>query len=458
MSSKSANIKLSDGAKFCIDALEARGFEAYVVGGCVRDAVLGIVPSDFDIATNALPTQTEDVFASLGSETYDAGKKHGTISVLFKENPQTEVVEITTYRSDGEYVDSRHPENVQFLSTIEEDLARRDFTMNAIAYNPRIGLVDPYGGMSDIQARVIRCVGDPRKRLSEDALRSLRACRFKSQLGFSIESATWQSAVALKSNILAISSERVTTEIDKMLRGENVLDALLECADVLEVVLPEITACRGFDQHTKYHAYDVWEHIAHVVQSVKNTQLLRWAALCHDLGKPSTYFMDERGAGHFYGHEVQGKRIATEMMKRFTLRNQMKDQLIKLVERHNDTLRPDAKSIISTIRLLNGDVWLYRQLLELKRADALGHASKYNKQVQDYDEIEALLDKMIEAGIVFNVRDLAITGSDLLDLGLAEGPVIKEKLNIALQWVQSGVCVNTRESLLAQMQKNLSRK
>ena len=168
--------------------------------------------------------------------------------------------------------------------------------------------------------------------------------------------------------------------------------------------------------------------------------------------------MDEKGAGHFYGHEVQGKRIATEMMKRFTLKNQMKDQLIKLVERHNDTLRPDAKSIISTIRLLNGDVWLYRQLLELKRADALGHASKYNKQVQDYDEIEALLDEMIEAGIVFDVRDLAITGSDLLDLGLAEGPVIKEKLNIALQWVQSGVCVNTRESLLAQMQKNLSRK
>ena len=458
MSSKSANIKLSDGAKFCIDALEARGFEAYVVGGCVRDAVLGIIPADFDIATNALPTQTEDVFASVGLETYDAGKKHGTISVLFRENPETEVVEITTYRSDGEYVDSRHPKNVQFLSTIEEDLARRDFTMNAIAYNPRSGLVDPYGGLSDIQARMIRCVGDPRKRLSEDALRSLRACRFKSQLGFSIESATWQSAVALKSNILAISFERVTTEIDKMLRGENVLNALLECADVLEVVLPEITACRGFDQHTKYHAYDVWEHIAHVVQSVKNTRLLRWAALCHDLGKPSTYFMDERGAGHFYGHEVQGKRIATEMMKRITLKNQMKDQLIKLVERHNDTLRPDAKSIISTIRLLSGDVWLYRQLLELKRADALGHASKYNKQVQDYDEIEALLDEMIEAGIVFDVRDLAITGSDLLELGLAEGPVIKEKLNIALQWVQSGVCVNTRESLLAQMQKNLSRK
>ena len=458
MSSKNVNIKLSDGAKFCAEALEARGFEAYVVGGCVRDSILGAVPADFDIATNALPAQTEDVFSSLGLETYDAGKKHGTISVLCKENPETEVVEVTTYRSDGKYIDSRHPENVQFLNTIEEDLARRDFTMNAIAYNPKRGIIDPYSGMQDIQARLIRCVGDARKRLSEDALRSLRACRFKSQLGFEIEAETWKSAVALKSNILAISNERVTTEIDKMLRGENILHALLECADVLEVVLPEITACRGFDQHTKYHAYDVWEHIAHVVQSVQNTQLLRWAALCHDLGKPSTYFMDDRGAGHFYGHEVQGERIATEMMKRFTLKNTMKEQLIRLVERHNDTLRPDAKSIISTVRLLNGDVWLYRQLLELKRADARGHASAYNKQVQDYDEIEELLDKMIANGVVFNVRDLAISGSDLLNLGLTEGPVIKEKLNIALQWVQNGVCVNTRESLLTQMKKNLSRK
>ena len=441
-----------------MNALEARGFEAYAVGGCVRDSILELQPADFDIATNALPTQTEDVFTSLGLETYDSGKKHGTISVLFKDSGETEVIEVTTYRSDGEYLDSRHPENVQFLNTIEEDLARRDFTMNAIAFNPHTGFIDPYAGRQDIQARQIKCVGDPKKRFSEDALRTLRACRFKGQLGFSIEAETWASAVALKSEILSISNERVTTEIDKLLLSENVLHALLECADVLEIALPEITACRSFDQHTKYHAYDVWEHIAHVVQSVHCTRLLRWSALCHDLGKPSTFFMDEKGAGHFYGHEVQGKRIATEMMKRFTLKNTLKDQLIKLVERHNDTLRPDAKSIISTIRLLNGDVWLYRQLLELKRADSLGHASAYTKQVQDFDEIEDLLDKMIENGIVFNVRDLAITGSDLLDLGLAEGPVIKDKLNIALQWVQTGLSINTRDSLLSQMQKNINRK
>ena len=457
MNSKSVKIKLSEGAKFCISALEARGFEAYVVGGCVRDAILGLHPADFDIATNALPTQTEDVFKSKGAETFDAGKKHGTISVMFKNGAETEVVEVTTYRSDGEYLDSRHPEKVEFLSSIEEDLARRDFTMNAIAYNPETGIVDPYAGISDIQSRLIRCVGDPKKRFSEDALRILRACRFRSQLGFSVEPKSWQSAVALKSGILSISDERITTEIDKMLAGENVCDALLECADVLEVAIPEITACRGFDQHTKYHAYDVWTHIAHVVQSVTNTQLLRWAALCHDLGKPSTFFMDEKGAGHFYGHELQGKRIATEMMKRFTLKNTMKEQLIKLVERHNDTLRPDARSIISTIRLLNGDVWLYRQLLELKRADSRGHASSYTKQVHDYDEIEKLLDEMLEKGIVFNVKDLAISGTDLLNLGLQEGPVLKEKLEIALQWVQTGLCPNTKDALISQMQKNLSR-
>ncbi len=449
------HINLSDAARTCIETLEKAGFEAFAVGGCVRDSILGLEPADFDIATNALPSVTEEIFARAGNKTFNVGKKHGTISVLFEEGGDSETVEVTTYRADGDYLDSRHPEEVQFLRTIEEDLARRDFTMNAIAFNPRVGIVAPYDGLRDIENKIIRCVGDPQKRFSEDALRILRACRFKSQLGFDIDEATWTSAVSKKSNVLSIADERVTTEIDKLLQGDHVLEALLDCADVLETAIPELTACRGFDQHTKYHKFDVYEHIAQVVSHVKNTQLLRWAAICHDLGKPSTFFMDEKGAGHFYGHEKQGVRIAKAMLKRFSIPNKLKEQILLLVLRHNDTLSPTKRSIITTIRLMNGDVWLYRQLLALKRADSLGHANAYVKQVDTYNEIEKMLDDMVAQGIVFDVKNLDINGHDLMELGVEEGPTIKEKLQIGLEWVQSGVCKNSREELIAQFKKNL---
>ena len=451
------HINLSDNALFCIETLENAGFEAFAVGGCVRDSILGEKPHDFDIATNALPNVSEEIFKRAGKKTFDVGKKHGTISVLF-EGEKSDTVEVTTYRSDGDYLDSRHPESVEFLKTIEEDLARRDFTMNAIAYNPKRGIVAPYDGIRDIKNKVIRCVGDPKRRFAEDALRILRACRFKSQLGFDIEADTWSSAVSKKSTVLHLPNERITTEIDKLLQGEFVLEALLDCADVLEVAIPELTACRGFDQRTKYHKFDVYEHIAHVVAHAKNTQLLRWAALCHDLGKPSTYFMDEKGAGHFYGHEYQGERIAKEMLKRFSIPGKTKDQILRLIVRHNDTLSPTRKSIVSTIRMMDGDVWLYRQLLDLKRADSLGHANAYVKQVDTYNEIENMLDDMIESGIVFDVKDLDISGGDLMQLGIEEGPAIKEKLEVGLEWVQCGVCKNNKGDLIAQFQKNLQRK
>ena len=448
------HINLSDAARACIGTLEGAGFEAFAVGGCVRDSILGQTPADFDIATNALPSVTEEIFARAGKKTFNVGKKHGTISVLFEEGGVSETVEVTTYRADGAYLDARHPENVKFLRTIEEDLARRDFTMNAIAYNPRVGIVAPYDGLRDIENKIIRCVGDPQKRFSEDALRILRACRFKSQLGFDIEDATWKAAVSKKSNLLLIADERITTEIDKLLQGDHVLDALLDCVDALETAIPELTTCRGFDQHTKYHKFDVYEHIAQVVAHAKNTQLLRWAALCHDLGKPSTFFIDEKGAGHFYGHERQGKRVAKAMLKRFSIPEKTKERILVLIERHNDTLSPTKKSIISTIRLMNGDVWLYRQLLELKRADSLGHANAYVKQVDTFNEIEKMLDDMLDQGIVFDVKNLDVNGNDLMALGIEEGPRIKEKLQIALEWVQGGVCKNNHDELVAQFKKN----
>lgn len=261
---------------------------------------------------------------------------------------------------------------------------------------------------------------------------------------------TYINAYRSKAQLLigGTSNERITTEVDKTLQGEFVLDALTTYPDLLEVAIPEITAARGFDQHTKYHAYDVWGHIARVVAFVKNTQLLRWAALCHDLGKPSTFFLGENGQGHFYGHAIQGKRIASTMLERFTLPNKTKEQIVTLVERHNDTLSPTTKSIRETIAKMNGDVDLFRELLALKRADSLGHAPDYTEQVHTYDEIENLLDQLLKDGFPFSIHELKINGDDLISAGVAPGPQIKELLETALKKVQIGEIQNDKNQIL----------
>lgn len=278
----SLKINLSSCAKFCFAMLEENGFEAWAVGGFVRDAILGRESDDIDITTNATPEQLEGIFSS-DAHILETGIKHGTVTVV----RDGQACEITTFRTDGNYKDARHPENVAFVRTLEEDLQRRDFTINAICWNQRNGLYDPLDGISDLESGVIRVIGDPKKRFEEDALRMLRAARFVSQLGFKIERDTWRGIQKSKSKLIFISKERVTSELEKLLTGEHVLESLVDCADIIEVALPEITGCRGFDQQTKYHAYDVWTHIAHVVHFVKNTSLLRWTALFHDIGKPS---------------------------------------------------------------------------------------------------------------------------------------------------------------------------
>ena len=452
-------IYLSKPCEQIVQTLNDCGFEAWAVGGCVRDSIMGKVPYDFDVTTNASPNDVKEIFEGRGHKTIDTGIKHGTVSVIIKdlENKQ-EVVEVTTYRSDGKYRDSRHPDEVTFVDSLDEDLKRRDFTINAIAYNPKIGIYDPHFGLDDIKNKTIKCVGSPKKRFVEDALRILRACRFVSTTGFDLDEKCFDAACASKSKLIMVSSERITNELDKLLAGEYVFKSLMQCVDLLEVVIPEISASKGFDQQTKYHAFDVWEHISHVVEHVDNEQLLRWAALCHDIGKPSMFFKDESGQGHFYGHAAQSKRLSENMLSRLTLKNSLKKDILTLVERHNDTLSPTKKSIISTIKLMNGDVNLFRKLLELKRADSLGHAHEYVDQVKIYDEIESLLDEMLTLGIVFKTSDLKINGKDMIDLGIKEGPKIKEKLEVALQWVQSEVCKNNREELLLKMKKNLSQK
>ena len=280
--------------------LHDAGYEAYIVGGCVRDRIMGREPKDYDITTSALPEQTAAVFA--GERIIETGMKHGTVTVLLDGEP----LEITTFRIDGTYSDSRHPDAVTFTPSLREDLARRDFTMNAMAYSSETGLVDPFGGQADIAAKYIRCVGDPDLRFREDALRILRALRFSSVLGFPIEPETDGAARYLCLLLKKISAERVFSELKQLLCGPDVRRVLLDYAGVLGAVLPEILPMQGFDQRNPHHCYDILEHTAAAVEAMPPEPALRLAALLHDVGKPECFFTDEDGVGHFYGHPKAG--------------------------------------------------------------------------------------------------------------------------------------------------------
>lgn len=439
---------LNQCAELCLEILNNSGFEAYVVGGAVRDFIMNKIPSDFDITTNATSDQIIELFRKSNLKIINTGIKYGTITILYKNGESVEKCEITTYRKDGKYLDSRHPEQVNFLTSLDEDLSRRDFTINAICYSPITGLYDKFNGIDDINAGIIRAIGDADVRFKEDALRILRLVRIASQTGFDIDEFTQSAALAQKSLLLDISSERVTAELTKMLQGDYVEQALCKYSEILEVVLPEIVACRGFDQHTKYHSLDVWEHIARVIGSVKNTPLLRWSALCHDMGKPSTFFKDKNGQGHFYGHAEQGYIITKYLLSRMTLKKSFTKDICTLVKRHNDTLSPTKKSIASTILKMNGDIDLFKNLLELKRADSLGHAEEYTNQRYVYDEIEKLLDEMISQGYIFKIQDLDIDGNDLKKLKIDESIQIKICLEKCLNAILFKNVKNTKDDLI----------
>ena len=380
-------IPLPPQAAFALAALEEAGFEAWCVGGFVRDALLGRACADVDVATDAPWQEVQRVFEAAGCRTHETGTAHGTLTVVVEQ----EALEITTYRDDGVYADARHPEAVSFVRTIEEDLARRDFTMNALAYHPKRGILDPYGGVADLEARTIRAVGDPARRFSEDALRILRACRFASQLGFSIEPATYAGMMANKGQLLRISAERVTHELECLLLGAHVHDALMGTVDVLAAVLPELVACKGFEQRTPYHVYDVLEHTAFVVQNTPPSPLVRWAALFHDMGKPAAFFQDADGTGRFYGHAKISVELARAAMGRLALSPAFVGRVLTLVKHHDDVIEPTPKAVKRALARLGGDVGLFRALCDLKRGDALAQAPRCAGRVELADELEEVL-------------------------------------------------------------------
>lgn len=449
MDTQRVHIELPFHAATSLDVLEQAGFEAWCVGGFVRDALMGKPGADIDVATSATWQQAQQAFEKQGFRTHETGVKHGTVTAIVDDEP----VEVTTYRIDGPYDDGRHPASVTFVRDIAADLNRRDFTMNAIAYHPTRGLLDPHHGVEDIASGVIRAVGDPERRFSEDALRILRACRFASQLGFSIDETTMAGMLACAPSLSNIAAERILKELQGFVCGLHAHDALMACADALVPLVPELSAMRGFDQKTPYHVYDVLEHTAYVMQNTPPYPLVRWAALFHDMGKPRAFFADESGTGHFYGHAKLSIEFARPVMKRLGMSPSFAADVLLLVRYHDDVIEPTPKAVKRMLRRLDGRIDLFRAMCDLKRGDALAQAPQCHSRVELADALDRTLDGILEAQEAFSLKDLAINGSDLMALGVNQGPEIGRLLESALEAVIDEQVANNRDDLLAFVQK-----
>lgn len=438
---------LPDTVKELLRRLEQAGFEAWAVGGCVRDTLLQKKPQDYDICTAAKPEQIKQVFA--GYQTVDTGIRHGTVSVITK----TGKIEITTYRGESGYSDGRHPDSVRFLLDIKEDLARRDFTINAMAYHPDRGICDPFGGMEDLQRGCIRCVGEAKQRFSEDALRILRALRFSSQLGFTLEKHTAAALEAEKKKLKLVSAERITEELCKLLLGNYAEQVLNRYAKVLLPIFPEIRSCIGFCQYSCYHHLDVWQHIAASVGAAKPVLAVRLALFFHDIGKPKCFTRDEKGIGHFYGHPQISRKMAEAMCARLRLPAQLEEQVLLLVKQHDRPIELTERSIKRLLMRYGEDTFFL--LLEVKRGDAAAHhPSIVADRLHQLDEIKKMAHQILDTEPCLSLRSLAVHGEDLKQIGIEPSPKMGQVLQKLLELVVDGQLENKRESLL-QAARNL---
>ena len=429
-------------AQKVLKMLNSAGYEAWLVGGSVRDGIMGLPMGDTDITTNALPQQTMEVFA--GYRVIETGLKHGTVTVVLDHHH----TEITTYRTDSTYSDGRHPDSVSFTASLREDCARRDFTMNAVCYNPDYGIVDYYGGAEDIRNKIIRCVGDPSARFREDALRILRAIRFASVLGFEIEENTKKAVFDCAHLLKNISAERIYTELLKLLCGKNVKQVLLDYADVLGVFMPEILPLKGFDQRNYHHIYDVLEHTAVAVQAAPAHPQLRLAALLHDFGKPAVFSVDEKGVGHFYGHGEVSYDIAKAILRRLKVSNEEYRLVSTLVRYHDTHIEHTEKAVRRRLNRYGPDT--LRLLIQLKRADNRGQNIRDFDRTAEYDRLERLIAWEIEKQSCFSLKQLAVNGTDLMAIGLPRSSQLGRILNTLLEMVINGDLPNEKEILLAE--------
>lgn len=424
--------------------LEEAGYEAYLVGGCVRDSIIGRKVNDMDITTSALPEEVERVFGR--ENIIPTGIKHGTVTV-YRE------YEVTTYRIDGEYKDSRRPESVSFTRSLEEDLARRDFTVNAIAMDRYGRIKDPFGGCEDIERRLIRCVGDPEKRFSEDALRILRAVRFASQLGFQIEEKTAEAVHKMRDSLRNISHERVRDELDKLICGRNCVNVLLDFSDVITAVIPEFSPCIGFDQRSPYHRYTVWEHIIRAMDSAPAENLtLRRALFFHDISKPACATFDSTGRGHFKGHDKAGAELTREIMKRLRWDSRSVDTAVTLIANHSYKLKTkaDVRRMMSAI----GDE-LFFLLMEMKKCDNLGKNAFVAEENVFFDSLIAEGKRIAEADECRSIRGLAVSGRDIMSAGLS-GEEVGKALEELLELVITEALPNDREALMEHIRRKIN--
>lgn len=434
-------IQIPEKASHIISVLTEAGFEAYVVGGCVRDAILGRDAADWDITTNALPSQVKALFP----RTLDTGLQHGTVTVM----QGKEGFEVTTYRIDGEYLDGRHPDKVTFTPSLLEDLKRRDFTVNAMAYNEKEGLVDAFGGLEDLERRQIRCVGDPRERFTEDALRILRAVRFSAQLDFTIEEKTRAALSEFAPRLLKVSAERIQTELVKLLTSSHpeVFRVVWETG-ISAVILPEFDACMDTPQNNPHHCWSVGEHTLRALPFVEPDKVLRLAVLLHDIGKPPVRTTDECGIDHFYSHAQKGAEMAGSILRRLKFDNDTRKRVARLVQVHDDLqIAAAQRSVRRAVYRIGAD--LFPDYLKVRRADIMAQNPDVRQEkLNELARIEEMYQEILEAQQCLSLKDLAVTGRDLIEAGMQPGPELGRTLNQLLELVIEHPEYNTKESLL----------
>lgn len=451
---KEFNIEIPQSVKLIISILEQNGFEAFAVGGCVRDTILNRNPEDWDITTSALPLQVKELF----HKTVDTGLKHGTVTVLMKGVGY----EVTTYRIDGEYNDSRRPDTVEFTTDLIEDLKRRDFTINAMAYNPTVGLVDVFDGVNDIKKKIIRCVGKPEERFSEDALRILRAVRFSAQLGFNIDEETMAAATSLAPMLEKISAERIKTELEKLIMSDNPGKLITAYeAGITKIALPEFDRMMECEQITPYHMYNVGVHTIKVMENVPKDRVLRWAALFHDVAKPAVKYVNKKnGRTHFTNHAIVGVDLANKIMRRLKMDNKTIKIIGRLIACHDD--RPADKGhtpevIRRSVHKIGKDI--YREYLQLAYADFQGK-SDYGKE-KGYDGYLYAceqFDIIMRDNICTSVAEMNISGKDLIAMGCPTGSIIGDILDELLDIVLTDPSANTHENLIQKAEELIKEK
>ena len=437
-------IKLPSGVKFILDTLAAQGKEAYIVGGCVRDAYLGKSPHDWDICTSALPEETTTIFTQAGYKVIPTGIQHGTVTVRIKDKGY----EVTTFREDGDYSDGRHPDSVKFVRSLQNDLARRDFTMNAMAYSPATGLIDPFNGRKDIRNKVIRCVGRPEVRFCEDALRIMRAVRFAAVTGFVLEDSTRYEAWSLASCLEEVAWERKQKELVALLQGEYAGMALRKYKDILAWVIPEIRPSFGFTQNNPYHVYDVWEHTVHAVEEAPAQDVIvRLALLLHDIGKPLCYEEDENGVGHFLGHGEVSQKIARQVLARLRFDADTVETVSELVGIHDRRFEATPKAVRKFMGQIGPEQ--YFRFLEVRAGDIQAQAPELvDSRIEKVERLRQIGQEVLAEKQCISLRDLAVNGHDLIAAGMKSGPEMGRVLSTLLDRVIEDPALNEKNTLL----------